>query len=157
MQNELGLKAPFYVLEDNRVLSEFQYTKFHQSYPERVHGGMITCMLDEIAGRAMWATEPESLAVTTSIHVKFRRPVPYGQKLYALAEITSFSKRGFTAKSQIFNTDGKELASADVTYLKATAEQISRNTDASEMLSDINVIVPDDVKSFDLPFLDKKD
>ncbi|MEG1536078.1 MAG: PaaI family thioesterase, partial [Clostridia bacterium] len=51
MQNELGLKAPFYVLEDNRVLSEFQYTKFHQSYPERVHGGMITCMLDEIAGR----------------------------------------------------------------------------------------------------------
>ncbi|MEG1536493.1 MAG: hypothetical protein RR416_05955, partial [Clostridia bacterium] len=64
---------------------------------------------------------------------------------------------GFTAKSQIFNAEGKELASADVTYLKATAEKISSNTNAAEMWNDINVIVPDDVKSFDLPFLDKID
>ena len=73
IENEFGLKAPFYEMEDGSVISIFKYKEIHQSYPERVHGGLITAMLDEIAGRAIWVTEPETWAVTTELNVKFRK------------------------------------------------------------------------------------
>lgn len=47
-------------------------------YPGRVHGGLITCMLDEMGLRALWAKEgsEESFGVTTSLETKYRKPVP---------------------------------------------------------------------------------
>ena len=50
INNEAGLKAPFYEMEDKSVVSIFKYSQIHQSYPERTHGGLISTMLDEIIG-----------------------------------------------------------------------------------------------------------
>ena len=54
MENPLGVKAPFYVLDDDSVASEFSFRPEHQSYPDRTHGGMISTLLDELMGRALW-------------------------------------------------------------------------------------------------------
>ena len=48
MDNPFGLQAPFYVMEDDSVMTLFRYRQEHQSYPGRVHGGLITAMLDEL-------------------------------------------------------------------------------------------------------------
>ena len=53
MDNPLGVKAPFYEMEDNSVVTLFSYRSEHQSYPGRAHGGMITCMLDELIDKSM--------------------------------------------------------------------------------------------------------
>ena len=58
MNNEAGIKAPFYEMEDHSVMSVFKFSQHHQSYPGRAHGGMISTMLDEIVGRAIWIDEP---------------------------------------------------------------------------------------------------
>ena len=76
MDNPFGLQAPFYVMEDDSVMTLFRYRQEHQSYPGRVHGGLITAMLDELGFRAYWAFEPEVLAVTMELQTKYRRPVP---------------------------------------------------------------------------------
>ena len=55
LDNKYGLKAPFYNMEDGSVMTKFQYSEEHQSYPGRVHGGLITAMLDEMGLRALWA------------------------------------------------------------------------------------------------------
>ena len=60
IENEAGLKASFYEMEDKTVVSIFDYKEHHQSYPGRAHGGMITCMLDELIGRAIWIDEPQT-------------------------------------------------------------------------------------------------
>ena len=73
-------------MENNTVVSIFEYRDIHQSYPSRTHGGLISAMLDEIAGRAIWIYEPV-WGVTTNLQVKFRKPVPYGVKLKAVGEI----------------------------------------------------------------------
>ncbi len=39
-QNELGLKADFYELENGELVSICNTKDWHQSYPGRVHGGM---------------------------------------------------------------------------------------------------------------------
>ena len=46
LDNEYGVNAPFYNMEDGSVMTVFRYKEQHQSYPGRVHGGMITAMLD---------------------------------------------------------------------------------------------------------------
>ena len=49
LDNPAGVRAPFYNMEDHSVMSKFKFSVNHQSYPGRVHGGMITAMLDEMA------------------------------------------------------------------------------------------------------------
>ncbi len=118
MENQLGLKALFYNLEDNSVASVFTFKKEHQSYPERTHGGMITALLDELMGRALWATQPDIYGVTTSLSVTFRRPVPFGERLKARAYITFESRMGFSAKGELYSMDGVLLAEGTSKYLK---------------------------------------
>lgn len=141
MENEFGLKAPFYEMEDQSVISFFTYHDYHQSYPERVHGGLITAMLDEIAGRAIWVVEPNTWAVTTEIKVKFRKVVPYDQRLKAVGRIIKNTRRIFYAAAEILDMDGNILAEAEVTYFKLPLGKISTTGH-----DDVNIYVPDDVK-----------
>lgn len=135
MENPLGLKAVFYVLDDDSVASVFCFKKEHQSYPERTHGGMISALLDELMGRALWIKQPDAYGVTTSLSVTFRRPVPYGEQLKARAYITFDSNRGFTAKGEIYSVDGKLLAEGTSKYLKLSSElAFGKNTHADEQM-----------------------
>ncbi len=83
VDNKYGLHAQFYNMEDGSVMSKFQYREEHQSYPGRVHGGLITAMLDEMGLRALWAKEgnEEEMGVTMSLDTKYRKPVPYNTEL----------------------------------------------------------------------------
>ena len=83
VHNKYGLHAQFYNMEDGSVMSKFQYREEHQSYPGRVHGGLITAMLDEMGLRALWAKEgnEEEMGVTMSLDTKYRKPVPYNTEL----------------------------------------------------------------------------
>ena len=118
MENSLGLKATFYEMEDDSVASVFSFRKEHQSYPERTHGGMISALLDEIMGRPLWIKEPASYAVTTTLNITYRRPVPYGATVKARGYITFDSTRGFSSKGEIYSMDGKLLAEGQARYLK---------------------------------------
>lgn len=51
MENPVGLKSQFYNMEDGGVLTIFKYLPVHQSFPQRVHGGLIATMLDELTLR----------------------------------------------------------------------------------------------------------
>ena len=149
MENELGLKAKFYTLDDQSVASVFTFKKEHQSYPERTHGGMISALLDELMGRALWINEPEMYGVTTTLNITYRRPVPYGEKLKARAYITFNSPRGFSAKGEIYSMDGKLLAEGTSRYLKLPPEKAFENAEhaKNEMCYDI----PMDLTEIDFP------
>ena len=118
MENELGLKAPFYELDDDSVATVFKFKNEHQSYPDRTHGGMISALLDELMGRALWLTEPGMFGVTTTLNITYRKPVPLETEVKARAYLTFNSPRGFSAKGQIYSADGKLLAEGCARYLK---------------------------------------
>ena len=142
IENESGLKAPFYQMEDDTLVSIFEYKEFHQSYPGRVHGGMISCMLDELIGRAIWISEPNMWGVTVSLTVKFRKPVPYNTKLKAVGKITNSRSRIFEGVGELYDLDGNLLASAEATYFKLPLDKIADESDHEE----VNIYVEDDVK-----------
>ena len=141
IDNPYGLVAPFYEMEDETVISLFKYQNIHQSYPGRVHGGLISAMLDEIAGRAIWITEPNTWAVTTQLNVKYRKPVPYDTPLKAKGQITRNTRRIFEAHSEILDMDGNVLAEAEVVYFKQPINVIA--TEGTE--EDINILIPDEI------------
>ena len=149
MENPLGLKATFYHLDDESVASVFSFKSQHQSYPDRTHGGMISALLDEIIGRAIWIYEPEVFGVTTTLQVTFRRAVPPEQPLKARGYVTYNSPRGFYGKGEIYDMDGKLLTEATAKYLKIPFSKLfSENSDAH---TEMCYKMPIAVDSIDFP------
>lgn len=131
MDNPLGVKAQFYNMEDKSVMSKFSYSENHQSYPGRVHGGMITAMLDELGLRALWANGIDEWGVTMSLETKFRKPVPYNVPLIGKGVLVSSTSRFVQAEACIMDMDGNKLADAEMKYIKLKPELIS-DTDFHE-------------------------
>lgn len=128
LDNEQGARAPFYNLENGTVASLFRFREFHQSYPGRVHGGVITAMLDEMGIRAVWAAKGEAdgvFGVTMSLNTKYRRPVPYETELLAAGKLVRESSKFFVVDAIITDPDGTLLASGTLNYLKMTPAAIA--------------------------------
>ncbi len=146
MDNPASVKAPFYEMEDKSIVSIFKFSDIHQSYPQRVHGGMITAMLDELIGRALWIDDPHCYGVTMNINIKFRKPVPYDETLYGVAKLNKNTKMFFGGKGKIFDSEGNVLAEAEISYIKLETSKIGDMEEDEEMIYDIN----DGVKDIDM-------
>lgn len=146
MDNSFGVQAQFYELEDKSVCGLFTFKEEHQSYPGRVHGGMISAMLDELACRAFWVLEPKKLAVTLDLTTKYRKPVPYGVELKGIGRITKQTSRYFIAECKILNAENEVLASGEIKYLIMPNEAITDASYEEEMCYEIL----DDVKEINV-------
>lgn len=123
--NGLGLHAQFLDLEDGSVCALFETVAEHQSYPGRVHGGVISAILDEAIGRAVQVREPEVFGVTMELTVKFRAPVPLGVPLKAVARVTKSTRRVFEGAGEIVLEDGTVAAQATARYARLPVDDIS--------------------------------
>ena len=147
MENPVGLKAQFYNMEDGSVMTVFQYKEEHQSFPQRVHGGLIATMLDELGLRALWTKSSEGVfGVTISMKIKYRKPVPYGEELIGKGMVEKESSKFASMKTEIFDRRGNLLANADLKYYKLTPEQIADNVDCHEEMC---YFIEDDRKEID--------
>lgn len=146
VNNPVGLNAQFYEMEDNTVVAKVCFKKEHQSYPGRVHGGMISALLDELVGRAIWVYDPNMWGVTMNLSVKFRKPVPYDTELKAVGRIDNQTSRTFLGSGEILDSEGNVLAQANATYMKLPLEQI---TNTSEISSATDIFIPDDITDID--------
>lgn len=149
LDNPFGVKAPFYNLDDGSVATIFEFLPDHQSYPERTHGGMIACMLDELVGRSLWVTDMDTYGVTAEIHVKYRKPVPYQTQLKGRGYITKDRGRIFTARGELYTMDNLLLAEAEATYVKCPPTAIM--SDKVHIDDEMCYLIPDDVTEIDFP------
>ena len=116
----------FYNMEDGSVMTKFKYRKEHQSYPGRVHGGLITAMLDEMGLRALWAKEgnDEQMGVTMSLDTKYRKPVPYDTELIGRGVVIKNNNKFLVVESEILDLEGNVLANGTIKYIKLGANKI---------------------------------
>jgi len=145
MDNPYSLKAQFYNMEDESVMALFTYREGHQSYPGRVHGGMITALLDEMGLRALWAKEggEKTYGVTLSLETKYRKPVPYDTELIGKGVIVSETAKFVQADCLILDKKGTVLANAVVKYLKLDMDKIADGADEHEEMC---YLIKDDVR-----------
>lgn len=126
LKNPFGLKAFFYELESDEVVSVFKPIEEHQSYPGRLHGGIATAILDETIGRAIMAKHDNEIwGVTAEISTRYKTPIPLDEELRVVGRITKETKRFFEGTGEILLQNGKIAATGRGKYIKLPLERIA--------------------------------
>lgn len=149
-ENTLGLHTDFYELENHQLLGLLKGIDHHQSYPKRMHGGIITALLDETIGRSIQILSPETWGITASITVKFLKPVPLDAPLKVVGYVTSDRRLLFEGKGYMCDDDLNILATAEAKYFK---KDVSEITDLSLFSKDEWFLIKDDdpIQEVELP------
>ena len=149
LKNPFGLHTSFFELDNDELLAVFTPREEHQSYPGRLHGGIISTILDETMGRAiMIKSAGEVWGVTVELNIRFKKPIPLDQELRVVGRITKDSRRFFEGTGELLLEDGTIGAEGHGKYIKASLDKIADfDVDAQEW----RVIQSDnDPESFEL-------
>jgi uncharacterized protein (TIGR00369 family) len=125
LENEFGLKASFFELENGEVVAIFRPRDQHQSYPGRMHGGMAAAVLDEAIGRAVMIKNRGVWGVTVELNVQYRQPIPLHGELRAVGRITRDRSRLFEGTGEIYLPNGDVAVTAFAKYMKMPLGKIA--------------------------------
>ena len=146
MTNDFSLKTQFYAVEGDLAVGLVTGRDEHQSYPGRMHGGLITALLDEVVGHAINVPEPDTFGVTSEINVKFKKPVPLNEPLTVVGKLTRNTRLLFQAEGFIEDQAGTILATGTATYIKLPIERIAGRS----LTPDQWFLLPDDVQEIEV-------
>jgi len=149
LKNPFGLKTNFYELENGELLAIFKCINEHQSYPQRVHGGIISSILDETIGRAIMIKHGTIWGVTIELNVQFKKPVPIGEELKVIGRITNDTSRIFEGTGELILKNGKIAAIGYGKYLKVSLDKIANfDYEQEEWRVVNNEIEPEEIEIF---------
>jgi len=136
VENECGLHARFLELDNGELMGVFDPREQHQGYPGRMHGGILTAIVDEAIGRAIAVGDPGAWGVTVELSMRFRRPVPLDRPIRVLARITEDNGRIFQGVGEIVLDDGTVAVTGWGKYMRLPIEKISVGDLSAEMRVD---------------------
>ena len=126
LDNLFGLQARFYETENKELVAVFSTLEGHQSYPNRLHGGVSSAILDETIGRAITIHHGSQVwGVTMELNTRFLKPVPLGVELKAVGRITLERGRFFEGTGELLLPNGEVAVKASGKYFKMTVEEIA--------------------------------
>jgi len=124
--NPAGLRLVVRQWGEDGVSSTVVLSAQYESYPGLIHGGIASAVLDELMGNAI-ALIARKVCFTTSMRVRFLRPVQTGVGYRAIARIVDtppFDEGDiFKAEADMFDAHGDVVVSANGVFHWVTAEQ----------------------------------
>lgn len=117
MQNPIGLKIIFET-DGERVWAQFTPGDELQGYPGFLHGGITFALLDEVIGRAAMELEDEPWMMTAKAEMRFRKPVPIGEGLTLMGELTRVRSRLVEGRGELRLSDGTVAVDAKALYVR---------------------------------------
>ena len=145
VSNDKGLHAKFFETNTGEIAAVFTPHPMHQSYPDRVHGGIAACILDETIGRAVQIRQPEMWGVTVELNVCYKKPLPYGRELKAFGRITSENRLMFEGEGEILTPEGEVAVTAKAKYVKMRIDQITEEYSDSDWRVHLDIDDPTEV------------
>ncbi|MGI6226816.1 MAG: PaaI family thioesterase [Peptococcales bacterium] len=113
-KNPKGLHLKFSI-EDNKVKTLFIPEKEHEGYPGVMHGGLITTILDEVMARSINILGYHG--VTARLEVRFREPVPIGNKISFESTIINARKKLVDLEAKAYLPNGKVAVEASARFM----------------------------------------
>ena len=118
--NPIGLHLDYDVARGSAE-TRFVPRREHTGYDGLVHGGVVTALLDETMG---WAIFHQGVwGVTARITVTFRQPVEVDTALVITGTVTKESRRAVQTHGEVRDASGALLAEADATFLVMPEER----------------------------------
>ena len=123
IKNTNGLKLVLESEMEGRVSGKISIPSKFEGWPGIIHGGILSAILDESAGRAI-ETEvyPKQTFLTGTLTVHFRHPAPSETPLLVEAELVRRKGRVAVAKSTIMDESRLVLAEAEGTFVQLVQE-----------------------------------
>ncbi len=119
-ENEFGLKMEWYNnTETKQVEGEVIIPEHFNGYPGIAHGGIVSAILDETAGRAvMLDGNFDNLFVTLKLNVTFRTFTPTEEPVKAFGWLKSAGNRSMRVAAELRLPDGIVTAECDAVIVK---------------------------------------
>jgi uncharacterized protein (TIGR00369 family) len=114
-QNPNGLKVKFKVQPDGSVAAAFDCSPMLQSYPNVLHGGVISALLDSAMANALFAIG--IVAVTATLEVRYLAPATTGRFAMVRAWTESADAHPLYLQRAELIQDGKLLAEAKAKFI----------------------------------------
>ncbi len=118
--NPIGLKLRF-EWDGKAARAGFTPTELHQGWSGIVHGGIITCLLDEAMSYATLFEKVDT--VTARLQVRIKRPIPIGEPLSITGSIVKKTRKLVETQATIFLKDGTPVAEATATQFVFNAQK----------------------------------
>jgi acyl-coenzyme A thioesterase PaaI-like protein len=120
LQNPVGLKLAFYEdHEAEQVRVEIVVPDVYQGYPGVVHGGIVSAILDEVAGRAVLLHgSDDDLMATLRLTIRYRFPTPTKTLLTIVGWVERMSGVGARVAGEIRLADGTVTAECEATLAR---------------------------------------
>jgi len=125
--NTNGLQLEFVSRKDGGITATFTCGKDLEGYPEVVHGGIVSSILDGAMGHCMFSRG--QVAVTVEMTTRFRHPIATDQEATVSAKITSFSRSLCFLEAEIVQ-NGKVKATAKAKFFNRTSRYVFNNNDS---------------------------
>ena len=109
--NPMGLHLHFRT-DENGCYTSFVPQPVHQSYDGRMHGGLISTLLDETMGNYPYMYE-HKVAYTARLEVRFRQPVRIGERIHVITKVKRREGQLLEMTGQVIREDGTVAAEAD--------------------------------------------
>lgn len=106
--NKTGLHMRFDINEE-RCLAYFTPEPHHQSYPGRMHGGLVAVLLDEVTGNYLHCKEGRP-CYTARIDIRYRQPLVIGEEVICEGKEMYSRGRMHVMQGTIRKADGTILA-----------------------------------------------
>lgn len=124
MDNPQGLRLEFYLAEDLSVVCFVEVAARFEGPPGYVHGGVIATLLDEAMSKSVRAQG--ATAMTRSMEVDYRRPVPVHSPLRIEGQLLAREERRHHTEARILDVSGAVLASARGVFVQVRASRMQR-------------------------------
>ncbi len=119
-QNPIGMHLEI-ELGEGTARTEWVPGKDYVGWEEKVHGGIIATLLDEVMA---WApSSHDSWAVTAEMQIRYRAPANPGERLVATGRVTERRRRIYHVAGEVRGDDGRLVAEAEGRFLGATPSE----------------------------------
>jgi len=120
-KNPIGLKLIF-TREGKGVRTEFTPGELHQGWSGVVHGGIISCILDEAMSYAALYAGVNSL--TARMQTRFKRPLQTDESLVITARVTKQTRKLIETEAEMHLADGTPVADSTATMFIASKQEV---------------------------------
>ena len=112
--NPIGLKLNFYY-KDEKAIADFEVKDIYQGYPDSIHGGITTTLLDEAMAKII-LYKKNTTAVTVEMNVRFHHKIGLGSNIKVFGWIEYIRHKIIYTQGEIRSEQGQILASAKAKY-----------------------------------------